>query len=111
MIVVHFVRMRPLIGFLVLYVAMYSAFGVASPFWPMFFQSRGLSSQQLGTLLALGTLARLIIVPITTLSDALAISSATDPRRKHFEYGLVRGTGSAAFVVGTLFAGQLLGRN
>jgi PPP family 3-phenylpropionic acid transporter len=155
--------MRPLIGFIVLYAAMYSAFGVASPFWPMFFQSRGLSPQQLGTLLALGTLARLVVgpiigriadriqnlravlatctalavvaavgllpeqgyflllaialcqaaalAPITTISDALAISLATDNRRKTFEYGLVRGTGSAAFVVGTLFAGQLLSQN
>ena len=127
------------------------------------FQSRGLSPQQLGTLLALGTLARLVVgpiigriadriqnlravlatctalavvaavgllpeqgyflllaialcqaaalAPITTISDALAITSATDTRRKTFEYGLVRGTGSAAFVVGTLFAGQLLSQN
>ena len=155
--------MRPLIGFIVLYAAMYSAFGVASPFWPMFFQSRGLSPQQLGTLLALGTLARLVagpiigriadrignlravlatctalavvaalgllpeqgyflllaialcqaaaLAPITTISDALAISLATDTRRKTFEYGWVRGTGSAAFVVGTLLAGQLLSQN
>ena len=157
------VRTRPLVGFIVLYATMYSAFGVASPFWPMFFQSRGLSPQQLGTLLALGTLARLVagpivgriadrigslravlatcaalavvaalgllpeqgyflllaisvfqaaaLAPITTISDALAITSATDTRRKTFEYGLVRGTGSAAFVVGTLFAGQLLSQN
>ncbi len=155
--------MKPLIGFVVLYAAMYSAFGVASPFWPMFFQSRGLSPQQLGALLALGTLARLVagpvigriadriaslravlatcavlaviaalgllreqeyltllaiavfqaaaLAPITTISDALAITSATDARRKTFEYGWVRGTGSAAFVVGTLLAGQLLGQN
>jgi MFS transporter, PPP family, 3-phenylpropionic acid transporter len=157
------VRARPLVGFIVLYAAMYSAFGVASPFWPMFFQSRGLSAQQLGTLLALGTLARLVagpiigrvadrigslravlatcaalavvaaigllpeqgyflllaislfqaaaLAPITTISDALAITAATNARRKTFEYGLVRGTGSAAFVVGTLFAGQLLSQN
>ena len=156
--------MRPLIGFIVrYYAAMYSAFGVASPFWPMFFQSRGLTPQQLGTLLALGTLARLVagpiigriadrignlravlatctalavvaalgllpeqgyflllaialcqaavLAPITTISDALAINLATDTHRKTFEYGLVRGTGSAAFVVGTLFAGQMLSQN
>jgi PPP family 3-phenylpropionic acid transporter len=163
MTVTHYVRTRPLVGFIVLYAAMYSAFGVASPFWPMFFQSRGLSPQQLGTLLALGTLARLVagpiigrtadrigslravlatcaalavvaalgllpeqgyflllaiavsqaaaLAPITTISDALAITSATNTRRKTVEYGLVRGTGSAAFVVGTLFAGQLLSQN
>ena len=47
----HF-RVKPLVGFAVLYGMMYSAFGVASPFWPMFFEARGLSSRQLGTLLA-----------------------------------------------------------
>ena len=152
-------RIKPLVGFTVLYGTMYSAFGVASPFWPMFFESRGLSSQQLGTLLALGTLARLVagpvggriadavglrvvlavcatlatfaalgllpthehavlvaiavgqaaaLAPITTIADALAVNSATDTSRNTFKYGLVRGIGSAAFVIGTLVAGNLL---
>jgi PPP family 3-phenylpropionic acid transporter len=47
--------------------------------------------------------------PITVLADALALGSASPPPssgRRGFEYGWVRGTGSAAFIVGTLLSGQ-----
>jgi PPP family 3-phenylpropionic acid transporter len=48
------------------------------------------------------------LAPITTLADALALrASAGSPG---FEYGWVRGAASAAFVAGTLIAGQVLGR-
>ena len=143
---------------------MYAAFGAASPFWPMFFASRGLSPAELGTLLALGTLTRLLagpligcfsdfvrapriilaicttvavaaalsflpatgfvplllisifqaaaLTPITSIADALA-TNATEkgggPRS--FEYGWIRGAGSAAFIAGTLVAGQVLSQN
>ncbi len=152
----------PLRRFILLYVLMYAAFGVASPFWPSFFESRGLSSEQLGVLFGAGTTVRLIsgpvagriadliqalravlavftavavtvalgllpaqgfwvllfisvchaaaLAPITTLADALALGTAT-PRagqQKQFEYGWVRGAGSAAFIVGTLVAGQVV---
>ena len=150
----------PLRRFLLLYVLMYAAFGVASPFWPRFFESRGLSPEQLGLLFAAGTAVRLIsgpiagriadrtqalravlavfaagaaavalglipaegfwvllfismchaaaLAPVTTLADALALGAATprDGERKAFEYGWVRGAGSAAFIAGTLVAGQ-----
>jgi PPP family 3-phenylpropionic acid transporter len=43
---------------------------------------------------------------MTVLSDALALASS---RRQRFEYGRVRGTGSAAFIAGTLLSGQLVG--
>src|SRR6266508_2549871 len=148
-------------AFIVLYAMMYAAFGVASPFWPRFFESRGLTPEQLGILLAIGTTVRLIagplagriadllgalravlaicatlaagmavglllvngfwvlllvhmgqaaaLAPITTLADALALYAAKpSPPRKGFEYGWVRGAASAAFVVGTLIAGQML---
>ena len=143
---------------------MYAAFGLASPFWPRFFETRGFASEELGLLLALGTTVRLVagplagriadqlrarrmvlaicvavaglfafglatakglallllislchaaaLAPTTTLADALASRAADAPRdncHKAFEYGWVRGTGSAAFIVGTLFAGQLVG--
>jgi len=155
----YHVRLPPLAAYIVLYSTMYAAFGVASPFWPLFFESRGLSPEQLGTLLALGTLASLVagplvgrvtdilgapravlatcaalavvaalgllpaygyvllmismgqaaaLAPITTIADALALNAATGGARKPFEYGRVRGAGSAAFVVGTLIAGQVL---
>jgi MFS family permease len=58
--------------FFILYAAIYGAFGIASPFWPRFFESRGLSSQELGILLGLGTLMRLISGPLVgRLADAL----------------------------------------
>jgi PPP family 3-phenylpropionic acid transporter len=50
------------------------------------------------------------LAPITTLADALALG-ASQPRAgaPRFEYGWVRGTGSAAFIVGTLVGGQAVG--
>ena len=50
--------------FILLYALMYAAFGAASPFWPRFFESRGLTPEQLGFLLALGILVRLIAGPL-----------------------------------------------
>jgi PPP family 3-phenylpropionic acid transporter len=47
--------------------------------------------------------------PVTVLADALALGAAAPPPgggRRGFEYGWVRGTGSAAFVAGTLLSGQ-----
>jgi PPP family 3-phenylpropionic acid transporter len=141
---------------------MYGAFGVASPFWPRFFESSGLSPEQLGILFAAGTAVRLLtsplagriadrlqaprtvlavftaasaavalgllpaqgfwlllfisvchaaaLAPITVLADALALGAATprDGQRKPFEYGWVRGAGSAAFIAGTLAVGQVV---
>jgi PPP family 3-phenylpropionic acid transporter len=141
---------------IVLYVALYAAFGVASPFWPKFFETRGLAPQQIGVILAaamsirlisgplLGTLAdslgslRLVLAscacvsasaalalisaetfwplffvallqaaalaPTTSIADALAVNVA----RPKIGYGWLRGSASAAFVVGTLSAGQLI---
>ena len=51
---------------------------------------------------AVSLLHALALAPMTLLADALALGSA---RRAGFEYGWVRGTGSAAFIVGTLVAG------
>jgi MFS transporter, PPP family, 3-phenylpropionic acid transporter len=147
--------------FILLYVAMYAAFGVASPFLPAFLSARGLAPEQLGLALGAGTAVRLLtaplagrigdliqalrivlivcialaasvtlgylaahgfwillgmsllhaasLAPITILADALALGSASPPPssgRRGFEYGWVRGTGSAAFIAGTLLSGQ-----
>jgi MFS transporter, PPP family, 3-phenylpropionic acid transporter len=147
--------------FILLYAAMYSAFGVASPFLPAFLSTRGLPPEQLGLVLASGTAVRLLtaplagrigdmiqalrvvlvvciglsasvtlgylaahgfwfllgmsllhaasLAPITILSDALALGAASPlphSGRRGFEYGWVRGTGSAVFIVGTLLSGQ-----
>lgn len=158
------VHRSPLSSFVLLYALMYGAFGVASPFWPRFFETRGVTPQELGLLLAAGTAVRLFsgplagrvadllaarravlaactgmaalvalgllptqglwllllvslchaaaLAPITTLADALASRAAAASGcagGKSFEYGWVRGTGSAVFIVGTLIAGQVVG--
>lgn len=150
-------------SFVLLYGLMYAAFGVASPFWPRFFEERGVAPAELGLLLAMGTAARLVsgpivgdladrfdgrvrslaiciglsalfalsllrangfllllaislgqaavLAPVTTLADALASRNGTKaagPADGGFEYGWVRGAGSAAFVAGTLIAGQVV---
>jgi PPP family 3-phenylpropionic acid transporter len=152
-------RLGHLPAFLGLYAAMYAAFGAASPFWPRYFEARGLTPEELGVLFGLGTAVRLIagplanriadilgalrailavcivtavaaalglmgaqgfwpllvvhlaqaaaLAPITTLADALAVRASV--RRQGFEYGWVRGAASAAFIAGTLAAGQVLG--
>ncbi|MGI6853865.1 MFS transporter [Mesorhizobium sp. 1B3] len=152
-------RIGPLSTFLGLYAAMYAAFGAASPFWPRYFEARGLTPEELGLLFGLGTAIRLIagpfanraadilgalrailaaciviavmaalgligaqgfwlllivhlvqaaaLAPIPTLADALAVRASV--RRPGFEYGWVRGAASAAFIAGTLAAGQVVG--
>ena len=147
--------------FLLLYAAMYAAFGVASPFLPALVSARGLSAEPLGLVLGAGTAARLLTAtlagrigdvrqglravlvvctalaalvtlgylpahglgpllalnlahaaalgPLTVLADALSLGASAPPPgsgRRGFEYGWVRGTGSAAFIVGTLLSGQ-----
>lgn len=146
--------MNPLPRFVLLYAALYSAFGVASPFLPAFLESRGLPPEEIGLVLAAGTAVRLLaspvagrigdlrqnlrgvlvastalaafatlgylpaqglwlllaayllhaaaLAPVTVLADALAL-------RQRFEYGWVRGTGSAAFIAATLLSGQAVG--
>jgi PPP family 3-phenylpropionic acid transporter len=156
-------QLDPLRSFIFLYVLMYAAFGVASPFWPRFFEMRGMTPEQIGLLLGLGTIVRLVagpvaartadrlqqlrgvlavasalaaclalglvwvggfwiflivrlcqeaaLTPTTSLADALALGaskSRTAPE-KRFEYGWVRGSASAAFVFGTMIAGQVIG--
>ena len=157
----HDLRSTALPRFILLYAAMYAAFGVASPFLPAFVSARGLPAAQLGLVLGAGTAVRLLTAPlagrtgdvlqrlrvvlvvctalaaavtlgylpahgfwpllalslwqaaalgpVTILADALALGAAAPPPgsgRRGFEYGWVRGTGSAAFIVGTVLSGQ-----
>jgi len=151
-----------LVRFLVLFATLYLAFGVASPFLPAFFASRGLGPEQIGLVLSLTTFIRLIsgplagrmadhlhalrvvlatcaaaagaivlillqildfstllitallhaalLAPTTILADALALGNASRPgvAGPRFEYGWVRGAGSAAFIVGSLICGQMV---
>ncbi len=148
----------PLPPFLLLYAALYSAYGAESAYLPSFFQSHGLADRSIGVVLSAGTLVRIVsgpsagrladrlgarrgvlavaallsgligllylgaygVVPLllvcmahscteatlAPLSDALAVAASSV--RGAFRYGWVRGTGSAAFVAGTLLSGQLV---
>jgi PPP family 3-phenylpropionic acid transporter len=147
-------------GFLLLYVALYSAYGTESAYLPAFLQSHGLPVESVGLVLAAGTIVRIVsgtsigrladrlqrrkqVLAVTaalsgfvswaylfafgflpllavslanaaataslaTLSDALSVAAASEP--PGFQYGWVRGVGSAAFVFGTLLSGQLVDR-
>jgi PPP family 3-phenylpropionic acid transporter len=157
------VRVNEPLAYILLYVTMYAAFGVSSPFWPKFFESKALSWQQIGFILSAGMLIRLTagpvvatladvsgalrgalaacaalaatvgtaflisksfsslltiamlqaatLAPMTSLADALAVNVAVPQvAGKPFEYGWVRGSASAAFVLGTLAVGQFVSR-
>ncbi|TNC15757.1 MFS transporter [Methylobacterium terricola] len=58
-------------------------------------------------LLAVSLVHAAVTAPLAPLADALALAAAA--RERVFAYGWVRGAGSAAFVLGTLIAGQLVG--
>jgi MFS transporter, PPP family, 3-phenylpropionic acid transporter len=147
-------------AFLLLYGALYGAYGAESAFMPAFLQNHGLALEQIGMVLAAGTIVRIVAGPVTgrladylsahklvlgtaaggsgfvglaytvafgfapllavsmahaaataslaPLSDALAVTASSKGRT--FQYGWVRGAGSAAFVAGTLLSGQLVDR-
>jgi PPP family 3-phenylpropionic acid transporter len=66
------VRINGPIAYIVLYVALYAAFGVASPFWPKFFETRALTSEQIGLVLGAAMLVRLAAGPLVgMLADRL----------------------------------------
>ncbi|GAC1338386.1 MAG: 3-phenylpropionate MFS transporter [Beijerinckiaceae bacterium] len=50
--------------FLLLYSALYAAFGIISPFIPALLQERGLNSASIGLVLAAGTAVRLVSAPL-----------------------------------------------
>lgn len=60
-------------AYLLLYGTMYAAFGVASPFWPQLFESKGLTPQQIGLVLSAALLVRLAAGPLVgRVADILA---------------------------------------
>ena len=61
-------------------------------------------------LFAISLLQAAALAPTTTLADALAVGAGgAKPVGASFEYGWVRGTGSGAFIAGTLVSGQVVG--
>jgi PPP family 3-phenylpropionic acid transporter len=53
-----------LLRFMILYAALFSAFGFASPFLPAFLAGRGLEPEELGFVLGAATALRLVCGPI-----------------------------------------------
>jgi PPP family 3-phenylpropionic acid transporter len=152
-------RLSPLARFVILYAALYAAFGAISPFLPAYFKDRGLTVQDIALVIGLGTAVRLVagplagqladrrriwrgtlsvcaagagamsfaylmaygfggillaglaqsalLAPVAPLADALALSASLPRGGKGFEYGIVRGAGSAAFVAGSIVAGHI----
>ncbi len=71
------------------------------------------AAQGFSALLWLSIAYAAMLAPTTSLADALALACARSANRRdqsHFEYGWVRGAGSAAFIVGTIGAGQAVNR-
>jgi MFS transporter, PPP family, 3-phenylpropionic acid transporter len=68
-----------------------------------------LSAPSFALLLLTSLLHAAALAPTTALGDALALGAARPhDARSRFEYGWVRGTGSAVFVIGTLLSGQIV---
>ena len=62
-------------------------------------------------LLLVASVQAAALAPTTSIADALSVNAAKPERAgKPFEYGWIRGAGSAAFVLGTLVIGQLISR-
>ena len=78
-------RINAPIAYILLYAALYAAFGVASPFWPRFFETRALTPHQIGFMLAAAMLMRLAAGPLVgmladragSLRLALALCTAS----------------------------------
>jgi PPP family 3-phenylpropionic acid transporter len=152
-------RVSSLARFVVLYAALFSAYGVLSPFLPAWLGERGLNPPEIALVMGAVTTARLVAGPLAgqladrlrawrailaisalgagimalvylvsdglgplliaavaqsalatppvPLADALALSASLPRGGRGFEYGVVRGAGSAAFVIGSIVAGNL----
>ena len=69
-----------------------------------------LPAHSLSVLVLVNLTQAAMLAPLAPLSDALALSWSRSARRRNsrsFEYGWVRGAGSAAFIAGVLIAGQV----
>ena len=67
----------------------------------------------LGSLLVVGLVQAAMLAPIVPLSDALATTAAQESEsegRVRFDYGWLRASGSAAFIIGTMISGWVAGK-
>jgi PPP family 3-phenylpropionic acid transporter len=67
-----------------------------------------LPAQGIWAFLLVSVVQAATLAPLTPIADALTLQEAAAGGR--FDYGWVRGAGSAAFIVGTLLSGQAVGR-
>lgn len=67
-----------------------------------------LSASQFQIVLMVAVLQAAALAPTTNLADALALAASKAKSRSGFEYGWVRGAGSAAFIVGSVVAGAAI---
>ena len=71
-------------------------------------------AHSLRALLAVGVLQAAALAPLAPLSDSLALAgalpAAARTQRPDFDYGWVRGAGSAAFIIGAVLAGEAVER-
>jgi MFS transporter, PPP family, 3-phenylpropionic acid transporter len=65
-----------------------------------------LSARGFGPILLVSLTQSALLAPIAPIADALTLSASLSIADKRFEYGWVRGAGSAAFVAGSIAAGQ-----
>jgi PPP family 3-phenylpropionic acid transporter len=100
---------------------LYAAFGVQSPFLPELLREQGLRAEEIGIVLAASTAIRVLagpavghvavqaamLAPIVPLSDALGTTAARRSETgegRRFQYGWLRASGSAVFIVGTMLS-------
>jgi PPP family 3-phenylpropionic acid transporter len=69
-----------------------------------------LPAQGLWAVLLVALAHAVTLAPLTPIADALTLQAGHSGSGRRFEYGWVRGAGSASFIVGTLLAGQAVGR-
>jgi PPP family 3-phenylpropionic acid transporter len=59
-----------------------------------------------GPILLVSLIHSVLLAPLAPIADAIALSASLSTARNGFEYGWVRGSGSAAFILGSIAAGQ-----
>jgi PPP family 3-phenylpropionic acid transporter len=93
------VRVSAPVAYILLYATLYAAFGVASPFWPHFFETRALGPQEIGIVLAAAMLMRLLAGPIVGM-----FSDQADSLRSAQKCTLLAAASAAALLWAHSFA-------
>lgn len=65
------------------------------------------AAEGFGPVLLVALAQSAMLAPLVPIADALALAASAPHAGRRFDYGLVRGTGAAAFVAGSVAAGHL----